>query len=193
MPWSSLAKKREYNKKYREAHKEYFRQYGLKYRGDNKEYFQAYHQSHPRPGHQATQEYHRKYREVHKDRVKEWRRRWYEKAKKSPSWRLSFAISHGVHRGLILGKGGQKTWKILGYTISDLKNRLESLFAKGMTWENYGKWHIDHIIPLGFFAFKSTDDVEFKMCWRLENLQPLWAADNCKKSAKMPDFSRAYN
>ena len=39
----------------------------------------------------------------------------------------------------------------------------------------------NHIIPQSFFEFQSTDDVEFRMCWRLENLQPLWAFDNLSK------------
>ena len=60
--------------------------------------------------------------------------------------------------------------------------RIEKL---GMNLENYGKWHVDHIIPVSFFKFKNTDDVEFKMCWRLENLQPLWEKDNLEKIDKM--------
>ncbi len=66
-----------------------------------------------------------------------------------------------------------------------LRDHLESLFTNGMTWENYGKWHIDHIIPKSFFEFSSPNDVEFKMCWRLDNLQPLWAKDNIIKSNKL--------
>ena len=47
-----------------------------------------------------------------------------------------------------------------------------------MTWDNYGKWHVDHIIPKSKFKFKSIDDAGLKECWKLENLQPLWAEDN---------------
>ena len=54
-----------------------------------------------------------------------------------------------------------------------------------MTWGNYGKWHVDHIIPQAFFKYTSTDDVEFKYCWSLNNLQPLWAKDNIKKKDKI--------
>ena len=53
-----------------------------------------------------------------------------------------------------------------------------------MTWYNHGDWHVDHVIPLSFFKYDSTDDVEFKFCWSLENLQPLWAEDNISKSDK---------
>ena len=54
-----------------------------------------------------------------------------------------------------------------------------------MTWDNYGKWHIDHIVPRSFFEFTSIEDTEFKYCWSLDNLQPLWSAENITKSNKI--------
>jgi len=54
-----------------------------------------------------------------------------------------------------------------------------------MSWSNYGKWHIDHIIPLDFFKVSDPGDPKFKAAWGLENLQPLWAVDNMKKSNKL--------
>jgi len=63
---------------------------------------------------------------------------------------------------------------------------LESLFLPGMNWENYGfyGWHIDHIIPVVKFRFETVDDPDFKKCWSLTNLQPLWAKDNYKKGGR---------
>jgi len=60
---------------------------------------------------------------------------------------------------------------------------LESQFKPGMNWENYGKygWHIDHIRPQSWFKFESKNDPEFKICWALSNLQPLWAKENSFK------------
>ena len=147
-----------------------------------REYSREYYQSHQK----YFQEYSLKYRKT-KSKGKHHRTR--AKVAKSPSRRLSLVFSNSVRRGLVHGKGGKKTWQMLGYTLDDLRSRLASLFVEGMTWDNYGEWHIDHIIPIGFFVFESADDVEFKMCWRLENLQPLWAADNYRKAAKMPDYS----
>ena len=80
-------------------------------------------------------------------------------------------------------KGG-KTFEILGYTPTDLMNHLESQFVEGMSWDNRGEWHIDHIRPISSFDFDSTDHPDFKECWALSNLQPLWASDNIKKGAK---------
>jgi hypothetical protein len=54
-----------------------------------------------------------------------------------------------------------------------------------MTWMNYGEWHIDHILPIDSFNFQSYEDYQFKECWSLENLQPLWAIDNIRKGNKI--------
>ncbi len=63
-------------------------------------------------------------------------------------------------------------------------NHLEALFTDGMTWDNYGEWHVDHKIPMNSFIFESVDDDGFKECWKLDNLQPLWALDNLSKGTK---------
>jgi len=62
---------------------------------------------------------------------------------------------------------------------------LESKFKNGMSWKNYGKWHIDHAIPDIRFRYKSPEDEEFKKCWALNNLQPLWAKENIRKGGKI--------
>lgn len=73
----------------------------------------------------------------------------------------------------------------LGYTFEGLIETLTSKFLPGMTMNNYGEWHIDHKKPISSFYFESVDDLEFKECWSLENLQPLWAKDNLEKSNKI--------
>jgi len=57
--------------------------------------------------------------------------------------------------------------------------------GKVMTWENYGEWHIDHKIPVSAFNFDHIAQGDFKCCWALENLQPLWARDNRTKGSKV--------
>ena len=72
------------------------------------------------------------------------------------------------------------TIDIIGYSSLDLKLHLESLFTDGMSWDNYGKWEIDHIKPLSKFP----KDTDIKIVNALSNLQPLWWEDNNKKSNK---------
>jgi hypothetical protein len=80
-----------------------------------------------------------------------------------------------------------KVEHLLGYTIADLKKHLESQFTYRMTWEkfNKGEIHIDHILPISSFDFKEIGDREWRACWDLPNLRPLWAKDNIAKSNKL--------
>ena len=74
------------------------------------------------------------------------------------------------------------TVKLLGCTIKFLKQHLQSQFTKGMSWDNYGKWHIDHKHPcVGFDLSKPEEQIK---CFNYKNLQPLWAFDNIAKGAK---------
>jgi hypothetical protein len=86
-----------------------------------------------------------------------------------------------------LKKNNQHTFSMLGYTVEQLKKHLEKQFKDGMSWGNYGVhgWHIDHKIPISAFNLKTIYDIDFKRCWALSNLQPLWADDNHKKYNKI--------
>jgi hypothetical protein len=75
----------------------------------------------------------------------------------------------------------KSTKEIIGIDLNELKSYLESLFVDGMTWDNYGYWHIDHIIPLS--SAKNEEEL-IKLC-HYTNLQPLYAKDNIIKSNKI--------
>lgn len=75
-----------------------------------------------------------------------------------------------------------KTMLMLGAEWETVKAHIESLFQEGMTWDNRGEWHIDHIIPLA--SAKTPEEAE-KLC-HYSNLQPLWALDNLIKADSMP-------
>ena len=84
---------------------------------------------------------------------------------------------HGAMKGT--GMAGSLT--MLGCTVEDFKDHITAQLRDGMTWENYGQWHIDHITPLKY----GTPTVE-EMVERLHytNTQPLWASENCAKGNK---------
>lgn len=71
----------------------------------------------------------------------------------------------------------------LGCSITELKTYLESQFQPGMSWINYGDWHIDHIKPL--INFDLTDKEQFRQACHYSNLQPLWAQDNLTKGVEV--------
>lgn len=99
--------------------------------------------------------------------------------------RLRLALKNGQKRGSAV--------KDLGCTVAELKAHLESHFLPGMTWENHGKWHIDHKKPLA--SFDLTDRQQFFEACHYTNLQPLWAEDNFRKGARdahsSPNFDPA--
>lgn len=85
---------------------------------------------------------------------------------------------------------GSNTFKILGYDADTLRRHLEKQFKDGMTWDNYGNvWHVDHRIPTDAFNFKQVDKRKLheviRKCWALDNLQPLDAIENMRKSNKI--------
>jgi hypothetical protein len=71
----------------------------------------------------------------------------------------------------------------LGCSIEQLRAHLEKQFQPGMSWDNYGRWHIDHIIPLS--AFNLSDPNQLSTACHFSNLQPLWKKDNAIKWAKI--------
>ena len=73
--------------------------------------------------------------------------------------------------------------KLLGCSLDFLKQYLEFQFKKGMSWSNYGKWHIDHIKPCASFDLSKPN--EQHKCFNYINLQPLWAIDNLRKKDKI--------
>jgi hypothetical protein len=136
---------------------------------------------------EEQQEYNREYLkeynrlpEVIEKRNETFRKRYNEDLK----FRLSKAIGNRMRLTLLSGKENKSITDILDFTVDELILHLESKMIEGMEWSNYGEWHIDHIKPIAAFKYTSMDDEEFKQCWSLNNLQPLWAEDNLKKSDK---------
>ena len=108
----------------------------------------------------------------------------HKRARSKPHGRLSINISNHIRYSLKCGKNGHHWETLIGYTVDQLKKHIEKQFQDGMTWGNHGEWHIDHIIPISKFNFEKPTDDDFKKCWDLKNLQPLWAIDNMKKNCK---------
>jgi hypothetical protein len=127
-----------------------------------------------------------KRREAHKnnpERFKAQRRRRHANIVQNVANRMRCAI----RRVLVDArepKGGRSWESLVGYTVRDLVAHIERQFVKGMSWDNFGAWHVDHILPIASFSFQSVDDPEFRACWALTNLRPLWADANRRKHAK---------
>jgi len=89
---------------------------------------------------------------------------------------IMFLKKHNVKRELT-------HMQILGCDKEKLRNHLSVQFVENMSFDNYGKWEIDHIIPINSCNPKDLDSI--KKIFNYKNLQPLWKPDNIKKSDKI--------
>lgn len=108
-----------------------------------------------------------------------------ERYAEHPEYKASVAVRNMLKRVLRKAKtkkhGG--SYEILGYDRCDLMSHMESLFTEGMSWNNYGEWHIDHIIPVSWWFKNGVEDPATINA--LSNLQPLWKQDNLDKRDKL--------
>jgi len=176
-------------KEYAIKHKEHITVKRKEYATKNKEHIAKKQKEYFLKNKTAKKEYDRIYCKLNRDKKALQARQWRKARKQTdPEFRFKCNVSKQIWQLLStgVGKNGIRTADILnslGYSLADLRHHLEDKFTEGMTWENYGKWHLDHIRPVCSFNFSSIQDHEFKLCWALDNLQPLWAEDNLKKVA----------
>jgi len=122
------------------------------------------------------------YRE--KQRTK-WRLQKRKQRQHDPAFKLKDNICRRIRHAL-KARGATKTQRtmgLVGCSMITLQRHLETLFLPGMNWDNQGAaWHVDHIVPL--HAFDLSDHTQLRIANWYRNLQPLWARDNLRKSAK---------
>nr|QBK91973.1 MAG: hypothetical protein LCPAC304_03160 [Pithovirus LCPAC304] len=84
----------------------------------------------------------------------------------------------------------KRTMEYVGCDVETLREHLKKQFLPGMTWENQGKWHIDHRKPCAVFDLNNEE--ERHRCFHYTNLQPLWGPDNLSKSDQHDEASFQY-
>jgi hypothetical protein len=158
------------DKRYQEANKEARKQYTKEYYLKNKEIFRL---------NMAE------YREKNKDSLRILKRTYkVNRLESDPIYKLKFNLSTLI-RNVIKNGGYQKSAKtseVLGADWSIVKSHIESMFVGGMTWENQGKWHFDHIIPISL----AKSEAQVLALNHYTNLRPLWGSENIAKSNKLP-------
>jgi hypothetical protein len=104
----------------------------------------------------------------------------------TPEGVLDHRMSQAVREALRGTKRKCKWENLVGYSVADLRRHLESQFIKGMSWEKFfgGGIHIDHIIPRMKFDYSSPTDSQFRECWALSNLRPIWPKQNSISGAQ---------
>jgi len=138
---------------------------------------------------------HREYYKENKEKMNELTKKWYnenkervnkyirERKETNPSFKIRVNLASRICKAIKPGHKSAKTMNLIGCTIEELKQHLQEKFEDGMTFDNYGEWHIDHIKPC--IAFNLLDPEEQRKCFNWENLQPLWAKDNMSKGGKL--------
>ena len=173
--------KSDENKKYRELNKEYYSTWAKSNRTRMNESATKWRKENP----EKVKESKLRYVENNYEKVKADNRIYSKKRKSKIGGRLHARMSRLIYSSLKYGKDGKSWVDLVGYGPEDLKIHLEKQFKNGMGWHNIGEWHIDHIIPRRAFNFEKPEDIDFKRCWSLKNLQPLWATENIKKGGKL--------
>ena len=165
--------------------------YNKKWQGENREARLAYKKQYDIDNRDKIQAYYQANRESILSKVSEWanvnkdkRRASAERYRtKMMATDLSYKITKNLRYRMWEALNGiskhAPTIELLGCTVEHFRFHLEQQFTDGMTWDNYGDWHMDHIHPCS--SFDQTDPEQQKICWHYTNYQPLWASDNCSK------------
>ena len=138
--------------------------------------------------HALTQEQRRQRSQEQRERDPDARRDYMrnymaERAESDIDFKLRGVLRARV-RAAVTRNGGEKacrTMSLVGCSVEYLRQHLEAQFSDGMTWDNHGDWHIDHIKPCASFDLTNAD--QQRECFNYTNLQPLWAEDNLSKGA----------
>ena len=164
-----MTKQQIYQKEYRLKNKEKKAEADKKYYENNK---------------QAIANYKRQHYLKNKEKIEKYRNEWRNNKLKNDSlFKLTYYTSSLIRN--VFKKNGyskkSKAYEILGCTFEEFKIHLERQFKNGMSWDNQGDWHLDHIYPVSL----AKNEEELIKLNHYTNFQPLWAIDNIKKSNKI--------
>lgn len=132
---------------------------------------------------EKQREYMKVYYESHKNEIKEnVRKNALKRKHEDVGYKLLCNYRTRIYKAVKGIEKSKKTRALIGCSIEELKQHLENQFKDGMSWENYGEWHVDHIRPCS--TFNLLNESEMRECFNYKNLQPLWAEENLLKSDK---------
>jgi hypothetical protein len=132
------------------------------------------------------------YRDANRDRInariKGWRERNLQYRRERYASNVEFRLAHSLRAALAKAlrssglRKSEPTFALVGCTRGELRLHLEAQFQPGMSWANYGKWHIDHRRPICTFTL--ADPAQQKIAFHFSNLRPLWAEENLSRPRK---------
>lgn len=126
-------------------------------------------------------EYKKNYALANRSKINAHRREWHNLHKNDPLFKLKINLRSRLNKAFKGKSKAQPTMTLLGCSIEHAFAHISNLFEPGMTWQNYGQWHVDHKYPL---SLAKNEEELIKLC-HISNLQPLWGTDNIKKGNKV--------
>lgn len=126
---------------------------------------------------ERRKQYYYNNKKIERDKNNEWKK---NKIKTDSLERMKKNLRDRIRKFLTGENNSKRTFDIIGLDKENFKMYIESKFTEGMSWENYGEWHLDHIKPL----YLSESEEDLLLLNHYTNLQPLWAKDNLKKNRK---------
>jgi hypothetical protein len=187
--------KTKYLRRWRKENKEAIRLYHQDYYNRNKESFvtlreknkearKVYDQQYALKNKRKKAKQHKQWRLRNREKLRLYRSRYMQvRRSEDPAFKLLTNLRSRLHNALKTTIKSKTTKELLGCTTEELKVHLTNLFLPDMTWANYGKWHVDHVIPCA--SFDLIKEEEQKKCFHFSNLQPLWKTANLRKGAKL--------
>jgi hypothetical protein len=160
----------KYKKNYRKNNKEFLKE-------KRKEYYWNNRELQLKKSGEWRKKNNREWKKNNRERINNNKK---ERLKTDPLFKMKVTIRKTIRKSF-KRKGwnkNSKTQKLLGCSFPEFKTYIEELFQEGMSFDNYGEWHYDHIVPL---STATCEDDLFRLN-HYTNLQPLWAEDNLRKS-----------
>jgi len=115
-----------------------------------------------------------------------------QKYASDPAYRFAWLMRQAVRRAFAGTAKSASTFALLSVTRNEAMQIIERRFTEGMTWQNYGAWHIDHIYPLS--AVNVDDTIEKRAVCHIDNLQPMWGPENSSKHKKvLPEARKLFD
>jgi hypothetical protein len=130
-----------------------------------------------------NREYYQRLKSSDPNKIKEKRKTDYMRSMTKVENRIKNRLRARFHQILSGNTKADRALAVVGCSLESLKLHLEAGFAQGMSWANFGQWHIDHIRPCASFDLSCPN--QQRECFHYSNLQPLWAQDNLKKGASL--------
>lgn len=174
----------EYDRQYRKANRDRLKAARKKYYEANRSRFKIKSSERYIKNRVAVTTKIKEWRSLNKDKYKAWVRSY----RAEPKRRVRLNISKYLTDCLYTGKMGKRLAELVDWTPDQLARHLESLFKDGMNWSNYGSssgakdwWSVDHKKSVYSFGYPLPGTTEFRECWSLSNLQPMWHTENSSK------------